>query len=67
MQTADWISTASFFVAVLSALYARHAVAEDVELTRFLYIVPERKPRSGTILDFGFKKECNFSAFKIFE
>jgi hypothetical protein len=28
MQTSDWISIASIFVALLSALYARHAVGE---------------------------------------
>jgi len=31
------------------------------------YIVPERKVRSGMILDFGFKKESNFSPLEIFE
>jgi hypothetical protein len=29
--------------------------------------VPERKVRSGTILDFGLKKENNFSALNTFE
>jgi hypothetical protein len=29
--------------------------------------VPERKSRSGMILDFGLKKETNFSGFGIFE
>jgi hypothetical protein len=29
--------------------------------------MPERKPRSGTILDFGFKKENNVSALIISE
>jgi len=42
------------------------------ETTGATYLVPERKPRSGTILDFGlrildFKKENNFSALIISE
>jgi len=31
------------------------------------YLVAERKPRSGTILDFGFKKENNVNALIISE
>jgi hypothetical protein len=28
------------------------------------YLVPERKPRSGTVLSFGLKKENNLSEFE---
>jgi hypothetical protein len=40
-------------------------LGQAMELER--YLVPERKARSGTILDFGLKKENNFSALIISE